>query len=102
MGGSGEGWLQEVIVARRSTGERQAVAADGLFVMIGAEPHTGWLPDECAATTTEFVLCGSDAHAGGAWPLERAPLPYETSLPGIFAVGDVRRLRSSGWPPQVG
>ena len=37
-----------------------------------------------------FVVCGADADWPGRWPLERAPLPYETSLPGFFAVGDVR------------
>jgi thioredoxin reductase (NADPH) len=58
--------------------------------MIGAEPHTGWLPEEVQRDDHGFVLTGSDAASAGSWPLERAPLPYETSLPGFFAVGDVR------------
>jgi len=66
------------------------VPADGLFVMIGAEPRTDWLPEEVRRDERGFVLCGADAAAVGAWPLDRAPLPYETSLPGFFAVGDVR------------
>jgi thioredoxin reductase (NADPH) len=90
VGGGGEGWLQEVVIAQRSSGERQSVPADGLFVMIGAEPHTGWLPEQVHRDDHGFVVCGADAHSGGAWPLDRAPLPYETSLPGVFAVGDVR------------
>ena len=89
VGGGGEGWLQQVVIADRHTGERQTVPADGLFVMIGAEPRTDWLPEEVRRDERGFVLCGADA-AAGAWPLDRAPLPYETSLPGFFAVGDVR------------
>ena len=90
VGGGGHGWLQEVVIANRTTGERLSVPADGLFVMIGAEPHTGWLPEEVQRDHHGFVLTGSDAASAGVWPLERAPLPYETSLPGFFAVGDVR------------
>jgi thioredoxin reductase (NADPH) len=90
VGGGGHGWLQEVVIANRTTGERLSVPADGLFVMIGAEPHTGWLPEEVQRDDHGFVLTGSDAASAGSWPLERAPLPYETSLPGFFAVGDVR------------
>ena len=90
VGGGGHGWLQEVVIANRTTGERLSVPADGLFVMIGAEPHTGWLPEEVQRDHHGFVLTGSDAASAGSWPLERAPLPYETSLPGFFAVGDVR------------
>ncbi|MDF2091169.1 FAD-dependent oxidoreductase [Knoellia sp. 3-2P3] len=90
VGGGGEGWLQELVLRRRSTGEERTVPADALFVMIGAEPHTGWLPEEVARDERGFVLAGSDVVASGRWPLERAPFPYETSLPGFFAVGDVR------------
>ncbi|HEY7718052.1 MAG TPA: FAD-dependent oxidoreductase [Pedococcus sp.] len=90
VGGGGEGWLQEVVVGDRSTGARDVVAADGLFVMIGAEPRTAWLPEQVRHDDHGFVLCGADAGEAGAWPLDRAPLPYETSLPGFFAVGDVR------------
>ena len=90
VGGGGEGWLQQVVIADRTTGKHQTVPADGLFVMIGAEPRTDWLPEEVRRDERGFVLCGADAAAVGAWPLDRAPLPYETSLPGFFAVGDVR------------
>jgi thioredoxin reductase (NADPH) len=88
-GGGGDSWLQELRLRRRSTGEEETVAADALFVMIGAEPRTSWLPDEVARDERGFVLAGSDVVASGRWPLERAPFPYETSLPGFFAVGDV-------------
>jgi thioredoxin reductase (NADPH) len=66
------------------------VRADGLFVMIGAQPRTDWLPDTVARDERGFVLTGMDA-VGNGWPSERRPpLTYETTLPGLFAVGDVR------------
>ena len=90
VGGGGHGRPQELVVQRRSTGERETVAADALFVMIGAEPRTAWLPKEVARDERGFVLAGTDATASRRWPLDRAPMPYETTLPGFFAVGDVR------------
>ncbi len=64
--------------------------ADGLFVMIGARPHTGWLPDSVARDDQGFILTGSDLTGNDAWPLERPPLLLETSMPGVLAAGDVR------------
>src|SRR5262249_47657060 len=79
---------------RRSTGERQQLEVGGLFIMIGAEPRTDWLPAELERDEQGYLLTGSDLiHGGslvGSWPLERAPYALETSLPGVFAVGDVR------------
>ena len=63
--------------------------ATALFVLIGAEPHTAWLPREACRDDWGYLLTGRDLHEG-AWPLERPPLPLETSVPGVFAVGDVR------------
>ena len=88
--GSGDGWLSEIVVADRTSGERRTLPADGLFVMIGAEPHTSWLPDSVARDRWGFLLTGSDVREAGVWPLERPPCAHETSLPGLFAVGDVR------------
>ncbi|MHA3835058.1 FAD-dependent oxidoreductase [Terrabacter sp. AAH1] len=88
--GSGDGWLAEVVVADRTSGERRTLPADGLFVMIGAEPHTSWLPESVVRDRWGFVLTGSDVREAGVWPLERPPCAHETSLPGLFAVGDVR------------
>jgi thioredoxin reductase (NADPH) len=90
VGGSGEGRLEKVRVRDRTTGAEETLRADGLFVMIGAQPRTAWLPEAVGRDSFGFVLSGSDTKASGWWPLERLPQPYETTLPGLFAVGDVR------------
>src|SRR5262249_60408042 len=65
--------------------------AGGLCVMIGAIPHTGWLPDEVRRDRHGFILTGRDlAGQDRAGPDRQAPLALETSLPGVFAVGDGR------------
>ena len=89
VGGGGEGWLEEVVVADRDTGERTTLPADALFAMVGAQPHTDWLPEEVLRDQRGFVLTGTDVPSE-AWTLERPPNPHETSLPGVFAIGDVR------------
>jgi thioredoxin reductase (NADPH) len=60
-----------------------------VFVMIGAAPLTEWLGDQVQRDARGFILTGRDVPED-AWPLQRAPLPFETSTPGVFAVGDVR------------
>jgi len=62
----------------------------GLFLFIGADPETAWLPTEIALDRRGFVLTGSDMRAADRWPLDRDPYLLETSVPGIFACGDVR------------
>ena len=57
--------------------------------MIGARPHTDWLPAGIARDPQGFVLTGPDLPPG-TWPIERTPLPLETSMPGVLAGGDVR------------
>ena len=70
------------------------MAAAALFVLIGAQPHTEWLPASILRDGRGFILTGSDLTNGGdrsssAMP-QRRPLPLETSIPGVFAAGDVR------------
>jgi thioredoxin reductase (NADPH) len=90
VGGRGEGRLQEVTLRDRETGAEETLPANGLFVMIGAVPGTGWLPDEVGREEHGFVLTGSDAAADPLWREDRPPQPYETTVPGLFAIGDVR------------
>jgi thioredoxin reductase (NADPH) len=83
--GAGEGRLQSLSLRERATGETSTVAADALFVMIGARPSTGWLPPEIERDEWGYVLTGRDV---GATSEQRQM--HETSVPGVFAVGDVR------------
>ena len=66
------------------------LASEGLFIFIGADAETGWLPPEIALDSRGYVLTGPDLRPAGAWQLERDPYLLETSAPGLFACGDVR------------
>jgi thioredoxin reductase (NADPH) len=91
--GQGRGRLEGLTLRDRAAGETRTVAADALFVLIGAEPHTRWLDDLVARDPGGYLLTGQDLlEAGRAprWPLERPPMLLETTVPGVFAAGDVR------------
>jgi thioredoxin reductase (NADPH) len=88
-GGGGAGHLEYLELRDKGSGETRREPAGGLFVLIGAEPLTGWLPGQVGRDQWGFILTGRDT--GTRWPLRRAPLLLETSMPGVFAVGDVRR-----------
>lgn len=87
-GGGGEGHLASLVLRDLASDAEETVPADALFVLIGSRPHTDWLPPELAKDEQGFLLTGDDV--GRAWPLERHPLPLETSMPAVFAAGDVR------------
>ena len=87
-GAAGEGRL-ETITLSGPDGQREVPAA-ALFVLIGARPHTDWLPAAIERDARGYVQTGPDVHPYDRWPLARPPQPYETSVPGVFAVGDVR------------
>jgi thioredoxin reductase (NADPH) len=74
------------------TSQREQVKATAVFVLIGAEPRANWLREVLQLDDRGFILTGRDIREP-AWPLRRAPLPFETSLPGVFAAGDVRYCR---------
>ena len=94
VGGSGAGGLESITLRDRATGRESSVRCDALFITIGAAPHTDWLPGEVLRDRWGYLLTGAEILGEGgrrAWPYERAPGALETSLPGVFAVGDVRR-----------
>lgn len=84
----GEGHLERLRLRDQATGAEEWVPADALFVLIGADPLTEWLPPELARDANGFLLTGDDLD--GHWSLPRPPLPLETSMPGVLAAGDVR------------
>jgi thioredoxin reductase (NADPH) len=86
----GEKHLQAIDVANHATGETTRRDATALFILIGADAVTDWLPPEIARDDNGYVVSGADARRTGAWPMERDPFLLETSVPGVFAVGDVR------------
>jgi thioredoxin reductase (NADPH) len=88
--GGGDGWLDHLVLRDRASGETDRVGAYALFLMIGARPHTDWLPETVEQDEDGFILTGPDLSDDAVRALGRAPLPFETSMPGVFAVGDVR------------
>ncbi len=90
VGGGGDGRLQELVLRELGTGSETTVSADALFVLIGAQPHTDWLPTELATDEEGFILTGHALAGRRDWPLERPPLSFETSMPGVLAAGDAR------------
>jgi thioredoxin reductase (NADPH) len=86
----GEVSLDALDVRNAVTGETTRLESGGLFILIGADAETAWLPPEIAVDSHGYVLTGSDVTDAGRWELDRDPYLLETSVPGIFACGDVR------------
>jgi thioredoxin reductase (NADPH) len=89
VGGHGDTRLEGLTLLDRQAQRQEDVPAAAVFIMIGAEPRTGWLASALHLDEHGFVLTGRDLPPTG-WPLAREPHPFETSRPGVFAVGDVR------------
>ena len=94
VGGQGRNRLEALTLRDNASGATETVPAAALFVLIGAEPRTDWLPDAVQRDPRGYVLTGHDLLRDSTpppgWPLARPPLLMETSVPGVFAVGDVR------------
>jgi thioredoxin reductase (NADPH) len=89
--GGGENILQRLVLQDNRNGVRDEVEAAALFVLIGGDPRTDWLPDSIQRDGGGFIFTGRDLETTGRpWSVDRAPLPMETSISGVFAAGDVR------------
>ncbi|MCL7455380.1 MAG: FAD-dependent oxidoreductase [Anaerolineae bacterium] len=92
--GGGDYRLERLVIRKRGADEGETVSAAALFVMIGAVPRTGWLPETIPRDRRGYLLTGSDLLENGrlpdTWPLQRMPYLLETGLPGVLAAGDVR------------
>jgi thioredoxin reductase (NADPH) len=90
----GNGKLHALTLTDTGNDSTQTVPASALIVLIGAVPHTSWLPPEILRDEHGFIMTGNDVRQHGTadsrWALERAPLSLETRIPGVIAAGDVR------------
>lgn len=90
----GDRFLEALVIRDHKSKQTITEAAAGLFVFIGALPHTQWLQPTLRCDALGYVLTGTELLHDGRlpedWPLKREPFPYETCKPGVFAVGDVR------------
>jgi thioredoxin reductase (NADPH) len=83
--------LERVTLTNSATGDSREVDTEWMFVFIGAAPRTDWLPGDLLRDDRGFLLTGPDLHGKPTgWALEREPYHLETSMPGVFAAGDVR------------
>jgi thioredoxin reductase (NADPH) len=89
VGGDGAERLETLLVRDRASHAVETIPVRFLFVLIGALPHTDWLHGVVQRDAKGFIPTGHRVDPA-LWPLQRPPLSYETSVPGIFAVGDVR------------
>jgi thioredoxin reductase (NADPH) len=90
VGGGGDGRLEHLVLRDIGSQIETKVEANALFLLIGAQPNTDWLPPDIVRDAQGFILAGADVPVRPAPPLARSPFLLETSMPGVFAAGDVR------------
>jgi thioredoxin reductase (NADPH) len=88
--GGGERWLEWLTLRSRTDGREERVEASGLMLLLGADPCSEWLPEGVARDDKDFVLTGRDVPPQ-LWHDELPPAALATTLPGVFAVGDIRQ-----------
>lgn len=89
VGAEGGELMERLAIRNKAADSIETIPAKLLFVLIGAMPHTDWLAGVVQRDSKGFILTGHDVDLEG-WPLARPPMSFETSVPGVFAVGDVR------------
>ncbi|MDQ1674178.1 MAG: thioredoxin reductase [Frankiaceae bacterium] len=100
VGASGDGWLEKLTLRRTIDRREETVAAAGLFVLIGAQPYTDWLPESVHRDEHGYLITGPACTCGSCPTGDRRL--FETSLPGVFAVGDVRHQSNKRVASAVG
>jgi thioredoxin reductase (NADPH) len=89
VGAAGDGRLEWITVRDTTNGSEEVLECRGLVLLLGAEPHCEWLPDAVARDARGFVLTGRDVPAD-RWPDGIPPASLATTVPGVFAAGDIR------------
>jgi thioredoxin reductase (NADPH) len=89
VGGEGDELLEALLIQDTARNITETIPANLLFALIGATPHTDWLDGVVQRDAQGFIITGHDVDLS-AWPLHREPMSFETGVPGVFAVGDVR------------
>jgi thioredoxin reductase (NADPH) len=99
---SGDGHLEKLTLVNNRTQETSDVACARMFIFIGAAPGTDWLDGVLARDDHGFILTGPDLRNVCGWTLDRPPHHLETSVPGVFATGDVRSTSAKRVAAAVG